>query len=72
MILALAEGFTATAAALARRAGIEARMPEPDPGHECGDVRRDVQVPGDPHASSAAVVTALDARARESDRWMAR
>ncbi|GCB48249.1 hypothetical protein SNL152K_5573 [Streptomyces sp. NL15-2K] len=72
MILALSEGFMATAVALARRAGIEVEMPEPGSGHVCGGVQRDVQVPGNPRTASAAVVTALDTRAREMDRWMAR
>ncbi|WP_372411745.1 DUF6086 family protein [Streptomyces luteireticuli] len=72
VILALSEGFVATAVALARRAGIEVEMPEPGSGHVRGGVRRDVQVPGSPLTASAAVVAALDARAREMDRWMAR
>jgi hypothetical protein len=72
VILALSEGFVATAVALARRAGIEVEMPEPGSGHVCGGVQRDVQVPGNPLTASAAVVTALDTRAREMDRWMAR
>ncbi|MGW7367360.1 DUF6086 family protein [Streptomyces sp. NPDC054841] len=72
VILALSEGFVATAVALARRAGIEVDMPEPGSGHVSGGVQRDVQVPGNPRTASAAVVTALDTRAREMDRWMAR
>lgn len=72
VILALSEGFVATAVALARRAGIELEMPEPRTGHVAGGVQRDRQVPGDPRTASAAVVTALDTRAREMDRWMAR
>ncbi|MEU0368665.1 DUF6086 family protein [Streptomyces sp. NPDC006283] len=72
VILALSEGFVATAVALARRAGIAVEMPEPGAGREFGGVQRDIQVPGQPRTTSAAVVTALDARAREMDRWMAR
>ncbi len=73
VILALSEGFVATAVALARRAGVEVEMPEPGSGSGPmpGRVQRDVQVPGSPRAASA-VVTALDARARELDRCMAR
>ncbi|MEZ3181609.1 hypothetical protein KYY02_23835 [Streptomyces pimonensis] len=47
-------------------------MPAPEAGHVWGGVRRDVQVPGNARGSSATVVDALDARAREVDRWMAR
>ncbi|WP_406209183.1 DUF6086 family protein [Streptomyces sp. NBC_01017] len=72
VILALSEGFVATAVALARRAGIEVEMPEAGSDHVDGGVRRDVQVPSSPWAVSATVVTALDTRAREMDRWMAR
>ncbi|WP_051767472.1 DUF6086 family protein [Streptomyces sp. NRRL S-37] len=72
VILTLSEGFAATAVALARRAGIEVEMPAAGAGDVWGGVRRDVQVPGDVRASSAAVVDALDTRAREVDRWMAR
>ncbi|MFE2566734.1 DUF6086 family protein [Streptomyces mirabilis] len=72
VILALSEEFVATAVALARRAGIEVEMPEPESGHACGGVQRDVQVPSNSRTASATIVTALDARAREMDRWMAR
>lgn len=72
IILALSEGFVATAVALARRAGVEVEMPEPGAAHERGGVQRDVQVPGNPRATPATVLTALDVRAREMDRWMAR
>jgi hypothetical protein len=72
VIVALSEGFVATAVALARRAGIEMEMPESAAGHVPGGGRRDVQGPGDPRIAAAAVVTALDMRAREVDRWMAR
>ncbi|MGI5374965.1 DUF6086 family protein [Streptomyces sp. CA-251387] len=72
VILALSEGFVATAVALARRAGIEVAAPEPGSGHAPGGVQHDVQVPSDPRTGSAAVLTALDTRAREMDRWMAR
>ncbi|GGS10585.1 MULTISPECIES: DUF6086 family protein [Streptomyces] len=72
VITALSEGFVSTAIALARRAGIDVEMPEPGPGHVCGGVQSDVQVPGNPRAASAIVVAALDTRAREMDRWMAR
>ncbi|MFI5976215.1 DUF6086 family protein [Streptomyces sp. NPDC051452] len=72
VILALSEGFVATAVALARRAGIEVETPEPGPGHACGGVQRDAQAPGSPRTASAAIVTTLDTRAREMDRWMAR
>ncbi|CAL9366087.1 DUF6086 family protein [Streptomyces sp. enrichment culture] len=70
--LALSEGFAATAVALARRAGIEVKTPVSEAVQAWGGVRRDVQVPGDARGSSAAVVDALDTRAREVDRWMAR
>ncbi|MFF7074387.1 DUF6086 family protein [Streptomyces pseudovenezuelae] len=72
VILTLSEGFVATAVALARRAGIEVEMPESPSGHTGGGVQCDVQVPGDPRTASAAIATALDTRAREMDRWMAR
>ncbi|WP_405854572.1 DUF6086 family protein [Streptomyces sp. NBC_01515] len=73
VILALSEGFVATAVALARRAGTEVELPEPEAGHIGGPAQRDIQVPGNPRTTSAAVVvTALDTRAREMDRWMAR
>lgn len=72
VILALSEGFVATAVALARRAGIEVEMPEPGAGHVPGSVQHDLQVPGNPQTTAADVVTALDTRAREMDRWMAR
>ncbi|WP_157977390.1 DUF6086 family protein [Streptomyces triticisoli] len=71
VMLALSEGFVATAVALARRAGIEVEMSGPGAGHVPGGVQRDVQVPGDPRVTSAAVVTALDARAQEMDHWTA-
>lgn len=71
VILALSEGFVATALALARRAGIETQTPDPDV-HGHGGVRRDVQVPGSPWTTPAAVATALDTRAREMERRMAR
>jgi len=70
VIVALSEGFVATAVALARRAGIELEMPEA--GSDDVRNRCDVQVPGNPRAESAGVVTALDTRAREMGRWMAR
>ncbi|MFB6847901.1 DUF6086 family protein [Streptomyces sp. NPDC056373] len=72
VILALSEGFVATALALARRAGIDVEMPPAGLGHMAGGVHSDVQVPGDPRTASAAVPTALDTRAREVDRWMSR
>ena len=72
VILTLSEGFTATAVALARRAGIEVETPASEANHVGGGVRRDVQVPANARLSSAAVVDALDTRAREADRWMAR
>ncbi|CAM5329518.1 hypothetical protein SALBM135S_00002 [Streptomyces alboniger] len=72
VILALSEGFVATAAALARRAGIEVEVPEPGPGGVCDGVQYEVQVPGSPRTASASVVAALNTRAREMDRWMAR
>ncbi|MEU1316285.1 DUF6086 family protein [Streptomyces tibetensis] len=72
VILALSEGFVATAVALARRAGIEVEMLPPGIGPVAGGVRTDVQVPGNPRTASAAVLTALDTRAREMDRWMSR
>ncbi|MFD3497991.1 DUF6086 family protein [Streptomyces sp. NPDC058676] len=71
VILALSEGFVATAVVLARRAGIEVEMPEPASGHVPGGGRRDLQVPGNPLTASA-VVTALQTRARQLDRSMAR
>ncbi|WP_418957353.1 DUF6086 family protein [Streptomyces tritici] len=70
VILALSEGFVATAVALARRARIDVELTEP--AHEFGGDRRDVQVPGNPRATPGAVADALDSRAREMDRWMAR
>lgn len=72
VILALSEGFVATAVALARRAAIEVEMPERESGHACGGAQRDVQAPSNPRTASATVVTALDTRVREMDRWMAR
>ncbi|MDH6220337.1 xanthine/CO dehydrogenase XdhC/CoxF family maturation factor [Streptomyces pseudovenezuelae] len=57
---------------LARRAGIEVEMPEPVSSEVSGGVRYDVQVPGNPRVTSAAVADALETRAREMDRWMAR
>jgi hypothetical protein len=74
VILALSEGFVATALALARRAGIEVETPEPGSGTGPGpgDTRHDVQVPGPPRTSSTALTDTLDTRARELDRWMAR
>ncbi|MEU4466265.1 DUF6086 family protein [Streptomyces sp. NPDC024017] len=72
VILALSESLVATAVALARRAGVEVEMPDSGPGAVCGGVQRDVRVPGSPRTPSAAVVTALDTRVREMDRWMAR
>jgi hypothetical protein len=72
IVLALSEGFVATAVALARRAGIVVEMPEPGSGHERGGVQRDVQVPGNPRTTPASAVVALDTRAWEMDRWMAR
>lgn len=57
---------------LARRAGIDVEMPASETGRVWGGVRRDVQVPGNARVSSAVVVDALDTRAREVDRWMAR
>ncbi|MGW1952589.1 DUF6086 family protein [Streptomyces sp. NPDC001920] len=72
VILALSEGFVATAVALARRAGIEVTVPESGSDVGGGGVRHDVQVPRSPRTASAADVTALDTRAREMDRWMAR
>ncbi|MFJ6084990.1 DUF6086 family protein [Streptomyces sp. NPDC092369] len=72
VILALSEGFVATALALARRAGIEVPMPEPVSGDVSGGVRYDIQAPGNPLGTTAAVVEALETRAREMDRWMAR
>ncbi|MFJ3038985.1 hypothetical protein [Streptomyces tendae] len=47
-------------------------MPAPSSGRTCGGVERDVQVPGNPRAGTAYIATALDARAQELDRWMAR
>ncbi|MGW3287647.1 DUF6086 family protein [Streptomyces sp. NPDC001002] len=72
VILALSEGYVATALALARRAGIEVTMPEPVPGEESGGVRYDIQAPGNPRGTTAVVVDALETRAREMDHWMAR
>ncbi|MFF9025136.1 hypothetical protein [Streptomyces eurythermus] len=64
--------YSATAVALARRAGIDVEMPDAVSGHVCGGSRSDVQVPGNPRPAPAAAVAALDTRAREMDRWMAR
>ncbi|MFB7241368.1 hypothetical protein CW362_15245 [Streptomyces populi] len=72
VVLALSEGFVATAVALARRAGIEVEPTEPASAHTCGDVRCGMRVPGDSRPSPASVVDALDTRARELDRCMAR
>ncbi|MFE0419921.1 DUF6086 family protein [Streptomyces tendae] len=47
-------------------------MPQPSSGHTCSGGRRDVQVPGNPRAGTADIATALDTRAQEIDRWMAR
>ncbi|MFG2129886.1 DUF6086 family protein [Streptomyces sp. NPDC048751] len=70
VILALSEGFVATAVALARRAGIEVEMTDPGTGDVLGGVQHDARVPGSHRLASAAVVTALETRAREMDRWM--
>lgn len=72
MILTLSEGFVATAVALARRAGIEVPIPEPEAGHIGSRAQNDIQVPGNPRTASTAVATTPDTRAREIDRWMAR
>ena len=72
VILALSEGFVATAVALARRAGIEVGMPEPESSDVGGGVRYDIQAPGNPRVTPAAVADVLETRAREMDRWMAR
>ncbi|MFJ5307091.1 DUF6086 family protein [Streptomyces sp. NPDC088350] len=76
VILALSEGFAATAVALARRAGIEVELPEPGSGSGSGQAsggsRRDIQVRGNPRTAPATVAAELDARAREMDHWMAR
>ncbi|WP_443061007.1 DUF6086 family protein [Streptomyces sp. NBC_00464] len=71
VIVALSEGFVATALALAWRAGIELEMPEPGAGRVPAGVQYDPRGPGNPETGSAAVVTALDARAREMARCMA-
>ncbi|WJV51458.1 DUF6086 family protein [Streptomyces flavofungini] len=70
VILALSEGFVATAVALARRARIEVETLAPGDGLVPDG--RDVQVPGAAQAASPSAVDTLDARAREMDRWMAR
>ncbi|KOX00746.1 hypothetical protein ADK65_14110 [Streptomyces sp. NRRL B-1140] len=72
VILALSEGFVATAVALAWRAGIEVELPPPGLGPVAGAVQPDVQVPGHPRPAPATRLTALDTRAREVDRWMPR
>ncbi|MFD4561597.1 DUF6086 family protein [Streptomyces sp. NPDC058469] len=72
VIRALSEGFAATAVALARRAGIEVEIPEPESGLMDGGIHLGIQDPGTPRTTSAAVVTTLDTRAREMDRSMAR
>ncbi|WP_371566900.1 DUF6086 family protein [Streptomyces canus] len=64
VILALSEGFVATAVALARRAGIEVEMPEPVPGRVVASSMT-CRFPA-VHGPSA-----LHTRAREMDRWMA-
>ncbi|MFI0965759.1 DUF6086 family protein [Streptomyces sp. NPDC021080] len=71
VILALSEGFVATAVALARRAGIEVAVPEPEADPRRGGPRFDVQVPAGPRSAPGAVADALTGRAREMDRWMA-
>ncbi|MFF0139460.1 DUF6086 family protein [Streptomyces sp. NPDC005227] len=68
----LSEGFVATTVALARRAGIDVRIPESEVAPSPSGVRRDVQVPGNSWTVHAALGAALDARAREIDRFMAR
>lgn len=72
VILALSEGFVATAVALARRAGIEVAIPEPESGHVGSRVQYDIQVPANSRTAPTAGTTTLDTRAREIDRWMAR
>ncbi|MEV0324263.1 DUF6086 family protein [Streptomyces sp. NPDC050658] len=72
VILALSEGFAATALALAWRAGIEVEMPESVSAHACGDAQQDVQTPGRPWAAPSPDITALDTRAREMAHWMPR
>ncbi|MFG3132312.1 hypothetical protein [Streptomyces tendae] len=47
-------------------------MPAPSSGRTRGGVERDVQVPGNPRAGTADIAAALDTRAHELDRWMAR
>ncbi|MFI6966997.1 DUF6086 family protein [Streptomyces sp. NPDC050255] len=71
VILALSEGFSAVAVALARRAGIEVELPGTASGDAAGDDRRDMQAPADPRTTPEAVVTTLDRRAREMDRQLA-
>ncbi|WP_037676862.1 DUF6086 family protein [Streptomyces griseus] len=63
---ALSAGFLGTAVALAERAGVELRWPEPRVGLEG---RRDIQVPGPLRQDWAG---AARERARELDRSMAR
>lgn len=78
LILTLSEGFVATALALARRVGIAVEVPQAerpaldDDAVLAGVGRRDMQALGHPRASAAAVADALETRAREVDRWMAR
>ncbi|MFI6944641.1 DUF6086 family protein [Streptomyces sp. NPDC050422] len=72
VILALSEGFSAVAVALARRAGIAVELPGPESSDAAGGARRDLQAPVDPRTTPEAVVTALGRRAREMDRQMDR
>ncbi|MEV6781592.1 DUF6086 family protein [Streptomyces sp. NPDC051098] len=72
VILTLSEGFVATAVALARRAGIDMPMPEPEAAQESGGVQHDLQIPFNPRTASTAVVAALGVRAQQIDHWMAR
>ncbi|WP_326657235.1 DUF6086 family protein [Streptomyces sp. NBC_00385] len=72
VILALSDGFSAVAVALARRAGIEDALPGGESGDAAGSARGDAQAPVDPRTAPEGVISALDRRAREMDRKMAR
>ncbi|MFE0674802.1 DUF6086 family protein [Streptomyces sp. NPDC058867] len=72
VIHALSEGFVATALALARRAGVEVLPPTPESGAVGDATGHDVPLPDGARTLTDTAVAALDTRARELDRHMAR
>ncbi|WP_328896886.1 hypothetical protein [Streptomyces sp. NBC_00236] len=58
--------------ALARRAGIAVELHGTEPADAAGGGRLDMPAPIGPRTTPEAVATALDGRAREMDRQMAR